>query len=162
SVAGKLGTPLFLLCLAALWFGASNAVREIVGEWAVYHRERMVSLKVPSYVASKLPVLGGLSAGQCAVLLGIIHWGCSLKGSWLAMFGVLVLLSLVGVALGLMLSALARTSETAITILPIVLLAMVILAGAMHPVHKMPSLSRPLCHAVPLRWSFEGLLLLES
>jgi len=47
EVAGALGIALFLMALSALWFGASNAVREIVGEWAIYHRERMVNLKSP-------------------------------------------------------------------------------------------------------------------
>src|SRR5262249_13052775 len=59
KVAGSLGITLFLMALAAFWFGASNAVREVVGEWAVYHRERMVNLKIVPYVASKFTVLGG-------------------------------------------------------------------------------------------------------
>ena len=106
NVGQAVGPTVFLVTLASLWFGCSNAAREIVGEWAIYHRERMINLLVPSYIASKLTVLGGLCVLQCAVLLGITHWGCSLKGPWLPMLLVLVLVSFVGVAIGLTLSVL--------------------------------------------------------
>ncbi len=107
----SLGVTLFLMTLAALWFGASNAVREIVGEWAIYRRERMVNLKLLPYVASKLTLLGVLCVLQCGLLLLIVGPGCNLKGPWLAMFGILLLAALIGVGIGLTLSALARTSE---------------------------------------------------
>lgn len=162
SVAGAVSTAVFLLALAALWFGCSNAAREIVGEWPIYHRERMVNLKIPSYIGSKFFVLGGLCLMQCAVLLGIVHWGAGLEGPWMAMFGMLLLTSLVGLAIGLSVSALARTSEVAIALLPLILLPMVILAGVLQPLHKMNALGAGLAQVMPSRWAFEGLLLLET
>ena len=116
---------------------AARIPREIVGEWAIYHRERMVNLKIPSYVGSKFVVLGGLCLLQCAVLLAIVYLGAGLCGPWLAMFLTLLLTSLVGLAIGLTVSALARTSEVAIALLPLILLPMVILAGVLQPLHKM-------------------------
>ena len=65
-----------MLSFAGLWFGCSNAVREIVGEWSIYLRERMVNLKIVPYVASKFAVLSLLCVIQCVTLLGIVHWGC--------------------------------------------------------------------------------------
>jgi ABC-type multidrug transport system ATPase subunit len=162
DVAGAVSTIVFLLGLAALWFGCSNSAREIVGEWVVYHRERMVNLKTPSYVASKFTVLGGLCVIQCAVLLAIVRGMAGLNGPWLPMFGLLLLTALVGLAIGLTVSTVARTSEVAIALLPLVLLPMVILAGVLQPVHKMNSALQPLAHGMPSRWAFEGLLLLES
>ncbi len=162
AVAGATSTTVFLLALAALWFGCSNAAREIVAEWAVYRRERMVNLKIPSYVGSKFTVLGGLCLLQCAVLLGVVHLGAGLKGPWPAMFGILLLTSLVGLGVGLTVSSLARTSEVAVALLPLILLPMVILAGVLQPVHEMGSPTKLLAHAMPSRWAFEGLLLLES
>src|SRR5262249_4535758 len=128
-VGGSLAVTLFLMLLAALWFGCSNAGREVVGEGAVYHRGRMVNLRGGSYIASKFTVLGGLCLLQCAALLGIVSWGCGLKGPWWPMLGLLVLASLNGLALGLLISAVSRTSEAAVSLLPIVLLALVILGG---------------------------------
>lgn len=162
DVATSVAVTLFLQLLAALWFGCSNAVRDIVGEWAVYQRERMVGLKLGSYVVAKLTVLGGLCLLQCAVLLGIVQWGCSLKAPWPPLFGFLMLSSLVGVALGLVISAIARNSSAAVSLLPVMLLLMVILGGAMQPVHRMNDAARIVCTAVPSRWAFEGMLLVEN
>ncbi len=161
SVANSLSITVFLLALAALWFGCSNAAREIVGEWAIYHRERMVNLKIPSYVASKIAVLGGLCFVQCTVLLGIVYFAAGLQGPLLAMFLLVLLTALVGLAIGLTVSALARTSEVAIAMLPLILIPMVILAGVLQPVHKMNSAAGVLSSMMPSRWAFEGLLLME-
>jgi len=162
KLAQSVGMTVFLMTLAAIWFGCSNSAREIVGEWPVYHRERMINLSIPSYIASKLTVLGGLCLLQCAVLLGITYWGCSLKGPPFSLFLVLVLSSFVGVAIGLTLSAVARTSEVAIGLLPIVLLPMIILGGALRPVDRLPVGVRALCYVIPSRWAFESALLLEA
>jgi ABC-type multidrug transport system ATPase subunit len=158
----SVGMTVFLMTLAAIWFGCSNSAREIVGEWPIYHRERMINLFIPSYIASKLTVLGGLCLLQCAVLLGITYWGCSLKGPVVSLFFVLVLSSFVGVAIGLTLSAVARTSEVAIGLLPIVLLPMIILGGALRPVNRLPVGVQALCYVIPSRWAFESALLLEA
>jgi ABC-type multidrug transport system ATPase subunit/pSer/pThr/pTyr-binding forkhead associated (FHA) protein len=56
-------TILFLLALVAVWFGCSNAVRELVKERALYVRERMVNLRVLPYVLSKVVVLGTVALG---------------------------------------------------------------------------------------------------
>lgn len=159
DVASALSSSIFIMTVAALWFGCSNSAREIVGEWAVYHRERMVNLKIPSYLASKFTVLGGLCAIQCAVLFGFVYVTCNLKGPIVPMYLFLLLASLVGVALGLTASTLVRTSEAAIALVPLILLPMIILAGALFPIHKMPV---PIvADLMPSRWAFEGLLLQE-
>jgi hypothetical protein len=162
QMARGVSSCVFQLVVAALWFGCSNAVREIVGEWAVYHRERMVSLRLLPYVAFKFAVLGGLCLLQCAVLLGIVKWGCHLKGPFFAMYGVMVLMSLTGVALGLVLSAAARTQEIAMALLPVVQLTMVVLGGGMQPVHKLHESMQYAAYTIPSRWAFESMILLEA
>ncbi len=155
-------TVLFLEAVAALWFGCSNSAREIIGEWAVYRRERMATLKIPSYVSSKFAVLGMLCLIQCLTLSAIVHLGCGIKAPWFPMFGTLLLASFVGLAVGLTISALAKTTETAVAIVPLVLLPMVILGGTMKPVHKLPGSVKPISAIMPSRWAFEALLVQES
>jgi ABC transport system ATP-binding/permease protein len=162
AVANAVATTIFLTALAALWFGCSNAAREIVGEWPIYRRERMVTLTIPSFMAAKLTVLGGLCLLQCLILLGIVAMGAGLQSSLPAMFALLALVSLVGVSIGLLVSAVAKTSEVAIAILPLVLLPMVILAGVLHPLHEMNRGVSMLAQMMPSRWAFEGMLILES
>lgn len=162
EVAQVVQSSLFLMSLAALWFGASNAVREIVGERAVYHRERMVSLKIIPYVASKYSVLGILAFIQCITLFGIVYIGCGLKAPVLLAIVVMMLAAMVGTTIGLLLSAVSKTNEMAITMLPIVLLPMVILSGAILTVDRMPTIPRNISLIIPTRWGYEGMLLLES
>jgi ABC-type multidrug transport system ATPase subunit/pSer/pThr/pTyr-binding forkhead associated (FHA) protein len=162
EMASGVASTTFILGLAALWFGCSNAVREIVAEWPVYQRERMVNLKLAPYIASKLTTLGALCLFQCAILLAFVRFGSGLKGDWLPTFGILILASSVGMAIGLVISAMTRTSEVAIALLPLVILPMLIFGGALQPLHKMHPSLRFVCNTFPSRWAFEGLIVLES
>jgi len=159
---GKTIATIFLVCISAIWFGCSNAAREVVSEWAIYHRERMVNLKIPSYVASKLAVLGGLCFIQCAVLVIIIHGGIGLKVSPLLMIAVLTLASFVGLALGLTVSSLARTSEVAIGLIPVILIPMVIFGGLLSTLHLEEGAVSHVNDPIVSRWAFEALLVSES
>ena len=160
-MSGWVGKVTFQMTLASIWFGCSNSVRDIVGEWAVYKRERMVNLKLLPYVASKFAVLGALCIIQCVVLLGIVHFGCGLKGNILLTFVLMLIASLVGVAMGLVLSAAAKTTEIAIGLLPLVQLTMVVLGGGMQEIHEMPKVMQWAAQTMPSRWAFEGALLME-
>src|SRR6185369_8911293 len=62
---------IFFLVVAAVWFGTSNAAREIVSERAIYMRERMVNLGLFNYVFSKFMLLAFFCVIQCTLLLGI-------------------------------------------------------------------------------------------
>jgi hypothetical protein len=119
----------FPLVVAAIWFGCNSAARDIVGEWIVYQRERMVSLKLPSYVFSKFTVAAALSLFQCVVMLGIVYLICGVPQDSLLALVVIYAASLVGVSLGLFVSAIASTTEVAIALLPLILLPMIALGG---------------------------------
>ncbi len=160
--AAATATTLFLLTISALWFGCSNSAREIVAEWAIYHRERMINLALPAYVGCKVAVLGALCVVQCGALVAVVDQGCGLRAPWPRMLAVLTVTSLVGMALGLVLSALARSSEVAISLVPLVLLPMVILGGIMQPLHKMGQPGEALSGLMASRWAFESMLSLES
>jgi ABC-type multidrug transport system ATPase subunit len=162
QVTGATAVTLFVAGLSALWFGCSNAVREIVGEWAIYHRERMVNLKLPSYVMSKLFVSGVLCVVQCAVLILAARWGCGLRAPLASSFLIMMLTACCGIGVGLIISAVARSQEVAIALLPLVLIPMVIFGGTLLPVHKMQVAVRPLAYMMPTRYGFEAMLLEEA
>lgn len=162
EVAAALTTSLFLLAITALWFGCSNAAREIVSEIAIFRRERMVNLSIPSYVVAKMLVLGLVSAIQCGLLLAIVDWGCGLRGDPSSLFLILAGAAFVGSAAGLLVSALASSSEAAVSLIPLVLLPMVIFGGILQPLDEMKAPARALAQVMPSRWAFEGLLTLES
>lgn len=160
--SGKLAGVHFLMVVAAIWFGCNNSARDIVGEWSVFQRERMVSLKLPSYVFSKFAVSAALCLLQCAALLGIVDVMSGLHGGFVATLGVLWLSSLVGAAMGLCASALASTTEAAIAMLPLMLLPMIALGGGITPVAKMKPPVRLMAMSIPSRWAMEANLLTEA
>ena len=162
QVNGATGVTVFLLGLSALWFGCSNSVREIVGEWAIYQRERMVNLRIPAYVFSKLAVSAVLCLVQCTVLIGAARWGSNLRAPLLSSFLVMMLIACTGIGIGLILSAIARTSEVAIAMLPLTLIPMVIFGGILLPVYKMKAPIKVLAYAMPSRSGFEAMMLQES
>ena len=69
----------FFLVVAAVWFGTSNAAREIVSERAIYLRERMVNLRLFNYVFSKFVLLSFFCVIQCTVLLAIVFFALGLQ-----------------------------------------------------------------------------------
>ncbi len=164
EISRALGTTIFLLSISALWFGCANSAREIVGELAIYRRERMVCLSIPSYLASKLTILAILSAFQCAVLLIIVSYLGNISAPLSVLYFKLFVTSLVGVAIGLVVSVVARTADVAAGVLPLILLPMVILGGVLLPVKDLPRSPVPInavANMMPSRWAFETLLTTE-
>jgi ABC-type multidrug transport system ATPase subunit/ABC-type multidrug transport system permease subunit len=162
DLAQKLPIAHFLMVVAALWFGCNNAARDIVGEWTIYKRERMVTLKLLPYIFSKLAVLLGLCIFQCGSMLAIVYLVCGLHSGFFSDFLVLLLSSLIGAALGLAISALSKTTESAIALLPVVLLPIIALGGGMRPIYMMPKAGQVLSTIIPSRWAFEANLLHEA
>jgi ABC-type multidrug transport system ATPase subunit/predicted component of type VI protein secretion system len=162
DLSPKLAGVHFLLVVAAIWFGCNNAARDIVGEWTVYRRERMVTLKLGPYVLSKLAVLFCLCVVQCVSLLAIVYFSLHLKSNFWMDLAVLVLSALIGSGLGLCISAFSRTTESAIALLPVVLLPIIALGGGMRPVYQIDDRVRWVTAAIPSRWAFEANLLQET
>ena len=162
KVAKATATSLFMLAIMSVWCGCSNSAREFVAERAIYMRERMVNLKIPWYVAAKLTLLIGLCVIQCAIMLGIVYWANGMQGPWLKMYGILMLAGSVGVAIGLLVSVLAKTTEVAIAAIPVVIMPMIVLGGVMLSPHELDEPAKTLSYAMPSRWGFEALLILEA
>jgi ABC-type multidrug transport system ATPase subunit/pSer/pThr/pTyr-binding forkhead associated (FHA) protein/CHASE3 domain sensor protein len=160
--SARMATAMFVMALAAIWFGLSGTAREIVTEWPIYRRERMAGLSILSYLCSKVTVLAVVAAAQTAMLLAIVGPGCDLLGPWWHAWLVLFAASLVGGAVGLVISASLSTAEAAAGVMPILLLPMIVLGGILVPLSDLPAATRPLAAANPSRWAFEGLVVPEA
>jgi ABC transport system ATP-binding/permease protein len=128
----------FLVSITAIWFGASNAAREIVGEFPIYRRERMFNLKIVPYIFSKLTVLTLFAAIQAMLFVSILSLRFSdvlfegVDPAWnnpVGAVGWMVFLSSAATLMGLLLSAAMSTTEKVMTLVPIVLIPQIILAG---------------------------------
>ncbi|WP_434046942.1 MULTISPECIES: FHA domain-containing protein [Sorangium] len=149
---------IFFLVVAAVWFGTSNAAREIVSERAIYLRERMVNLGLVNYVLSKYLLLAVFCVIQCTILLAIVFFALGFHGGMQAFamqLAALTATSISAVAMGLLLSTVVASSEAAMALTPIALIPQVVLGGLMVPMTTVPHL-RPLMYIIPARWGFEG------
>jgi hypothetical protein len=153
---------MFVTALAAIWFGCSATAREIVAEWPIYRRERMVGLSILSYLGSKTALLLVVAAVQAACLLGIVAWACDVQSPWWHLYFILYAAGLAGGALGLVVSATLRTTEAATAILPVLLMPMIVLGGVLVPLADLPRLTQPLAAVMPSRWAFEGMVVPEA
>ncbi len=146
----------FLMVVSAIWFGCINSAREIVKELAIYLRERAVGLNMGSYLASKILVLSCFCAVQCATLFGITLQLTSFRPDLGMQSSALLLTSLVGMLMGLLISALVKTEDKAMAVIPILLIPQVIFSGAILDLSKVAeAIGKWLIVAF---WSYDAML----
>ena len=149
---------MFFVVVSCVWFGTSNAAREIVTERAIYLRERMVNLSLFNYVISKYIILSLVCLLQCFMLLAIVFFTLGFEGgpsAFLMELGVMFAVTMNATALGLLLSSIVSSAEAAMALTPIALIPQVVLGGLMVPMTTNPML-RPLMYVMPARWGFQG------
>jgi len=151
--------PFFMLALVAIWFGTSVASREIIRERAVYTRERMVNLRLLPYVASKLFVLALIVSFQCLLLFGslkFLHYSglMNLPGWSIPQLIIVMFTAMVGIALGLLVSAMVKTSEMATSLVPLILIPQILFSGL---VGVPQGTAKVIGTLMPATWAFDGL-----
>lgn len=130
----------FFMAISAIWFGANNAAREIVSEQKIYKRERMFNLGIFTYLFSKVSVLGFISLIQSILFTTILFYryregfmgyeGLELNNP----IGVVLwmtYLSLASTLMGLLISSMVSTTEKVMSLIPIILIPQIMLAGIM-------------------------------
>lgn len=150
---------IFMLVIAGIWFGVSNAAREVVKERPIYRRERVAGLNRGAYLISKLAPLAGLSAVQTLMLLVIVglvmNWFDRSDGAdLLALWALLWLAALSGVALGLTLSTMARSTDQAVSLTPVVLLPQVVFSGIFSAIESSGEGLKVLARCMSSNWCF--------
>ena len=151
--------PYFVLGLVALWFGTSVASREIIRERAVYTRERMVNLRLMPYVGSKIFVLALIVTVQCLMLFGalkLMHYVdlMSVPGWMVPQLAIVFITAMVGIALGLFVSAIVKTSEMATSLVPLILIPQILFCGL---VGVPEGASKVIGTLMPATWAYDGL-----
>ena len=125
----------FFLAVAAVWFGTSNSLRELVGERTLYLRDARSGLGVLPYMGAKLSLLVLSQALSALLLYGtakLFFLNGGLPSFWLPVL-LLWLLGLWGTALGLLLSSASKSTEQALAMGPMLLIPQVILGGFVIP-----------------------------
>jgi hypothetical protein len=155
---------IFMALIVALFLGLTVSAEEIFRDRKILKREGFLHLSRSSYLVSKVIILFGISAIQALLfvlianqILGIRHMGIYY---WLALFSTAAFANM----LGLNISASFNSAVTIYILIPLVMIPMMILSGAMFSFDKLNrNFSR--VDKVPLiaecmvtKWSYEALM----
>jgi len=181
-------TYLFLSLVVAMFLGLTNSVDDILRDRPVLLRERNLNVRIGYYLLAKAITLGLFAVAQCALFTLIGDWMVSIRGFYWVEFVAMFLTAFSGIALGLLISSLAREGKTAVNIIPVVLIPQIILGGALikyeemnrnldfiHSIHEWfnrhpetameprSDLQVPMiCEFMPMRWSYEGIVFAQA
>jgi hypothetical protein len=151
----------FWIAFDGFFFGLTYGLLQIVGEMAIFRRERLSGLRVGAYVASKvtalLPVLAMVSALLLVVLrmlgrLPALEWHV-----YALLFVTIVVEATSALALGLLASAAVSNAAQAALALPMLCFPQVLFGGAIVPVHDMETPGRVMSFGLANRHAFEAL-----
>lgn len=153
--AARLKELFLIQALAVLWCSGTASIREIVKEWPLLRHEQRYGLLPSGVLLSKFVMLGATAIVQAVLLTLITKTGCGVVGGWGAQLGVLSLLGCVGALQGLCISAVAGTSERAMTVLPVLLIGEAIISGGFA---QLSGVIRMLAQVFnPAYWALDGL-----
>lgn len=155
---------LFLMTISAIWFGVSNAAKEIVEELPIYFRERMNNLRLSSYLMSKVLILSIFACVQIIIFTLLISYfltggevGIISEGKYI------YFLSFVAVSatiMGLLVSAVFSSVEKVLTFVPIILIPQIMLSGVITQIDSHPK--EVLSYFTLSRWGVEGLARIQD
>jgi ABC transport system ATP-binding/permease protein len=152
---------LFWIAFDGFFFGLTYGLLQIVGEMAVFRRERLAGLSVAAYVASKVAALLPVLAAVSAVLLGVLRvLGRLPAAGWdvyALLFVTIVLEATSALALGLLASAAVSNAAQAALALPMLCFPQVLFGGAIVPVDQMAIAGRLMSFGLSNRHAFEAL-----
>ena len=155
---------IFMSLIVALFLGLTVSAEEIFKDRKILKREAFLNLSRSSYLISKITILFVISAIQAILFVLIANTILEIKGMyfayWLALFSTAAFANM----LGLNISASFNSAVTIYIIIPLLMIPMMILSGAMFSFDKMNrSVSR--LDKVPLiaefmvtKWTYEALM----
>jgi ABC transport system ATP-binding/permease protein len=146
---------LFVFTCASLWVGLSSSLQEIVKESAIYSRERLVNLRLRSYLSSKVAVLATLAVVQTILIAIFITIGFksptfNLIPWQIGIFITTFLTLTASFSLGLLVSTAVKNSTRATSALPLLLLPQIIFSGVLF---KLQDVTAALSYFMLSRWA---------
>jgi ABC-type multidrug transport system ATPase subunit len=155
---------IFMSLIVSLFLGLTISAEEIFRDRKILKRERFLNLSRNSYLLSKVAILILISAVQSLLFISIANPILGIKGMyfhyWLALFTT----SFCANMLGLNISASFNSAITIYIVIPLLIIPMMVLSGAMFPfdklnrkignVDKVPVIAE----LMPTRWTYEALI----
>ena len=155
---------IFMSLIVALFLGLTISAEEIFRDRKILKRERFLSLSRSSYILSKVAILISISSIQVFLFLIIANPVLELHGLFLKYFIALFTTSFCANMIGLNISASFNSAITIYIVIPLIIIPMMVLSGAMFSfdklnrkigsVDKVPFIAE----MMPTRWTYEALM----
>ncbi len=158
---------IFMSLIVALFLGLTISAEEIFRDRKILKREHFLNLSRTSYLLSKVAILILISAIQTFLFVAVANPILGIKGMffnyWLALFTTAFCANMIG----LNISASFNSAITIYIVIPLLIIPMMVLSGAMFPFDKLNreigNLDKvPLiAELMPTRWTYEALIVTQ-
>jgi ABC-type multidrug transport system ATPase subunit len=155
---------IFMSIIVALFLGLTISAEEIFRDRKMLRREHFLRLNRSSYLLSKISVLSIISALQAFLFLVVANPMLGIKAMffpyWLTLFSIALCANMIG----LNISSALNSAISIYIVIPLLMIPMMILSGAMFPFDKLNrNIARPdrvplIAEMMPTRWSYEALM----
>jgi ABC-type multidrug transport system ATPase subunit len=155
---------IFMSTIVALFLGLTISAEEIFRDRKMLRREHFLHLSRSSYLLSKMSVLAAISALQVFLFLLVANPVLGIKGLffqyWLALFSTAFCANMIG----LNISSALNSAVTIYIVIPLLMIPMMVLSGAMFPFDKLnrkianPDRVPMIAEMMPTRWTYEALM----
>ncbi len=155
---------IFMALIVAVFLGLTQSAEEIFKDRKILKREQFLHLSRSSYLLSKVSILFLISAIQAFLFVWIANSILEIKNMnvayWFALFSTAAFANL----LGLNISSSFNSAITIYIVIPLLIIPMMVLSGAMFSFEKLnrniSSLDKVpvLAELMPTRWSYEALM----
>ncbi len=154
-----------LIILAAAFMGTALTIRDLIGERPIFQREQAAGLSTTAYLLAKTGVYCLFAILQAAIATTIVVIGKSAPtrgavllghgnvGATTELYLTVAATCVASALLGLLLSALVRSSEQIMPLFVVSIMAQLVLCGGMVPVTDRLLLSQ-LSWLAPARWGY--------
>lgn len=158
---------IFMSLIVALFLGLTISAEEIFRDRKIIKRERFLNLSRNSYLLSKVAVLVIISSVQSLLFIIIANPILGIKGLWFHYWLCLFTTAFCANMLGLNISASFNSAITIYIVIPLLIIPMMVLSGAMFSfdklnraignVDKVPLIAE----LMPTRWTYEALIVTQ-
>ncbi len=155
---------IFMSIIVALFLGLTISAEEIFRDRKMLRREHFLHLNRSSYLLSKMSVLAVISALQALLFLMAANPVLGIRGLfteyWIALFATAFCANMIG----LNISSALNSAVTIYIVIPLLMIPMMVLSGAMFPFDKLnrrianPDQVPVIAEIMPTRWTYEALM----
>ncbi len=155
---------IFMAIIVSLFIGLQISAEEIFRDRKILKREKFLNLSRSGYLLSKILILFVVSAIQALAFVLVANSIIEIKGMfftyWIALFTIAACANV----LGLNISSSFDSAILIYIIIPLVMIPMMVLSGAMFSFDKLNShITRPdkvpaIADIMPTRWAYEALM----